>query len=133
MKNLLIAIALSASLMSQAPVSQETLVKAAMHDWHLRRPLPGLPSLQRPVHVKTGVLACNDAAELINPNKRELVFLGECVLTSHNVTVKVIQPTDQYEYIVAHVAGIVEILWQSQDISDGNIYTAWVDISSLSN
>jgi hypothetical protein len=118
--------------MSQV-ASQDTLIKNALHDWQLRRPLPGLPSLQRPVHVKTGVMACNEAAELINPNKRELIFLGECVITGRNITVKVVQPTDQREYLVAHVAAIVEVLWQSDDVSDGNIYTAWVDISSLSN
>lgn len=116
-------------------VEQDKLINLAIHDWQLKRSLPGLPDLKRPVYVKTGVIACNESEDLVNPHKAELFWLGQCVQTGHNiVNIRVIEPVTEREYITGHIFHIVEVIWWDEGKpSSGNIYTAWVHTDDLAN
>lgn len=124
---------------SPSPSWQETKAKQdqqiteARRLFSLHKPLPALPSLDRPVHVKVGVWACNTAGELLNPNKRELVYLGECVVTGHKISVRVMPPNNLEDYILSYVKNVVLVIWTNDKVGDASIYTAWVNPRDLSN
>jgi hypothetical protein len=112
---------------------QDTRINAAIKDWQVKKPLPGLPSLKRPVRIKLGSYVCNTEGELLNPNVNVLMTMHECMITTHTALVRVLQPTDERGYISGYYHEIVEVSFQSAEMSDGNVFTGWAPIATLSN
>jgi hypothetical protein len=115
---------------------QQLLLSLAIHDWKIGAHLPFMPDLNRPVYVKKGAWVCSTGGELINPHKDVLVHLGECLQSPKDVhIIGVMEPLgiNEEEYVADHMTGTVQIIYRSKEMSDANVYTAWVFVKSLSN
>ncbi len=108
-------------------------LERALRDWQAKRPLPGMPNLRKPVFLVKGSLVCDSAGSLINPNKKELLFLGVCAPAPRDIRVSVIPPTDAQEYLRDHYHQIVSVVWHSDEMSNASTYKGWVLISGLRN
>jgi hypothetical protein len=115
-------------------LSQNRSEEQAQKDWASDKPLPDLPSLHRPVHIQNGSYVCDTAGELLNPNWPELLYLKECAFAPQVIhSIRVIQPGNLRDYVVGYHFNIIEIMWQTDDVTDGKVYTGWVHISDLNN
>jgi hypothetical protein len=141
MKNLTMLILLLASLTlpaQQNDAQQQALNEQTaqiMRNYQLGRPIPGLPDLNRPVHIKKGNMICSNAADLLNPDKATLLYLLQCVVSNNDVQVKIVRPRSARMYFVCYLYGLVEVQvpWAHQKSEADEIHSDWVLVTALSN
>jgi hypothetical protein len=108
-------------------------INAAVADFNAQRPLPGLPSLKKPVYLTANSKVCDSPDSYANPNTAITVMVGACAIVPRKIQVMVYPPTDRENYVRGHVFGMVLVGLRSGEPSDGNMYRGWVSTSSLSH
>jgi hypothetical protein len=105
----------------------------AMEDLKSRRPLPGLPDLNKPVYIRGKALLCSKMAGLRNPNVMALLMTRTCSIVEGPIRVMVLPPADDEAYLEQHIYKLIRVQLQAQAISDGGRYVGWIDMDALSN
>jgi hypothetical protein len=108
-------------------------MEAALYDLQNHLPLPGLPSLKKPVFLAKGATVCSSAGALGNPNRDITLAIKACTIIPRTVRVSVLNPDDAKEYITDHYFGIISVVWHSDEISDATVHVGWTYISELTN
>jgi hypothetical protein len=112
---------------------QATVMDKAIEDLNAGRQLPGLPNLRVPVYLSRRSLICPSLNALGNPNIEMLLITRTCTTLDRQIRVSVLVPTDSQSYLNSHVFGSVRVAWRTEDMSNGNINSGWVNISALHN
>jgi hypothetical protein len=123
----------AALLVNQAMAQSMSNVNEAMQDLFAGKPIPGLPNLNKPVFLAPNSFVCSSRGALANPNKDILLKTRDCVLTEKKIRVSVVQPRTQDDYIEAHVARVIKVMWQSSAISDATVYSGWTPVAGITN
>jgi hypothetical protein len=75
------------------PVPQkDPKVESALQDLRGARPLPGLPSLKKPVLVMKDSVVCTSPGALVNPNRDLALLTGACSLISTDIPMGLYTP-----------------------------------------
>lgn len=107
--------------------------QVAMDDLRAKKPLPGLPNLNKPVFIRDKAFVCSKMGSMRNPNMVALLYSKACAIVEGPVRVRVVLPTTDKGYVDGHVFKLVQVLLPQHGSSDATPYLAWIDIEALSN
>lgn len=118
---------------AQAAPPLRTNANVALSDFQQGKPLEGLPDLKKPVYIKPNILVCESSGALANPNVPILLNIGACVYTEVKMRINVRVPRDAQSYMQNYMYSMIQVTWQTGELSSPGVSSGWLYLDGLTN